>query len=74
MVEIWVCLYMCASCNSLLGCYPFPLLAVEVQDVQGQQSCLFPLNFILFCQIRECMKDKKDEGIEDEIREKEGLA
>lgn len=58
MVEIWVYLCMYSSAD-LFGCSSFPLLAVGVQDMQGQQSCMFPLNFILFCQIRECRKETR---------------
>lgn len=57
MVEIWV--YVCAYPLTLLGCSPFPLLVVGVQGMKGQQSCVFPLNCIAFCQIRKCRKETR---------------
>lgn len=41
----------------LLVCCTFPLLAVGVQDVHEQQSCMFPLNSDFFLSVRKCRKE-----------------
>lgn len=67
----WVCwtleqaMKVCGSFGSLgithllvlLVCSTFPLLAVGVQDVHEQQSCMFPLNSDFFLSVRKCRKE-----------------
>lgn len=78
MIEICLCMYSSADpfgMFSLSGCFPFSSAGCESPGCARTAKLHVPSEFYTLLPNQGVQeRDKKDEGIKDEIREREGLA